>query len=179
VREVPDPKVGTHRAQHPRRQEQVVVLDHHPRVGGGFLGQRLRERLVVTHVGGPLPAPGGVKDRRLGEVVQHVQHEPERRVRDTVVGVAEGQPVDRQHPHVEVALQRVGRELHFGEPPAAGLACQRALAIVHGRAHPHRVRRRTEGVLHAADQPATAPPDLVVAVLDRDDGQRASIGGDQ
>ena len=98
---------------------------------------------------------------------------------DAVVGLPERQGIDRQHPDVELALERIGDFRYRRQPAGHGLAGEGPLPIIEGSAYPDGVGRRGECGLHPTDQAAAAAADLVVTVLDGNDRDRSSVGRDE
>ena len=149
VREVRDPDVRALLGQHPRHQRQVVVLHHRldrhggGLLGGGALGQRGRERGVVTAERLPLAAERRAEAGLVRRVVQHVVHEPESGVGHRVVGPLERSGRDVQHAHCRAGaavgavghLDQAVRRLAGGGP--VGVA-QRRAHPQHGRLAQHR-----------------------------------------
>ena len=145
---MPYAHVGSQVAEQPRGEKQVVVLDHDGRALGRLGRDRLRESPVIPLVAGPRAPPRLVEDWRPRGLVEHVQQEPQGRVRDSVVGLPERQGIDRQHPDVELALERIGHFRHRRQPARQRAAGERPLPIVEGSADPDGVGRRRERGLH-------------------------------
>ena len=149
VREVRDPYVGPQGAQHPRHQGQVVVLHQYRRALGGLVGERLGERAVVALVRRPLRPELRVEDRFQRCLVQHVVDEPQRGVRDAVVGG--GVHLGRNVQHPDTLSSGVARIERTTRPPY-GLP----VTVAERGTHPHRIRIGPDG-RQPGHQPAPAP----------------------
>ena len=166
--------------QQPWRQAQVVVLDDgadrlaiSPQAARGCARECSREHLVIGAECLPVTREAWPEARLVGRVVEHVVHEPQRGVRDRVIGPVEDRLWDVQHAH-GCAGPGIGRV----EQAIRRKACRRPVVVAQRRANPEHV-----GLVghrgQAGHHPATAALGRQAAIIASRERDRPPVGRDE